>query len=64
MSTKGSSLLRREQNRVAFKTSFFSRKKNLLDLVNYNLYGPMKVKTLVGSLYFVTFIEGRFRHTH
>ena len=62
MSTKVSSLLGNEQNRVAFKTHHsFSRKKNLLDLVNSNLYGPMNLKTLVGSLYFVTFIDDHSR---
>ena len=46
-----------KQNRVSFKSYPLSRKTELIDLVHYDLCGPMKTKTLGGALYFVTFID-------
>ena len=46
-----------KQTRVTFRTSPLLRKLGMLDLVYSNVYGPMKTKTLGGSLYFVTFID-------
>lgn len=52
-----------KQNRVSFKSSTPSKKENLLDLVHSDLCGPMKIQTLGGSLYFVTFIDDHSRKT-
>ena len=46
-----------KQNRVSFKSYPPSRKTELLELVHSDLCGPMKTKTLGGTLYFVTFID-------
>ena len=46
-----------KQNRVSFKSYPPSRKTELLELVHFDLCGPMKTKTLGGALYFVTFID-------
>ena len=51
-----------KQNRVAFKTNPSSlRNENLLNMVHYDLCGPMKIKTLGGLLYFVTCIDDHSR---
>ena len=50
-----------KQTRVAFKTHHHTRKPGMLDLVYYDVCGPMKTKTLSGSLYFVTFIDDHSR---
>ncbi|WKA03425.1 hypothetical protein VitviT2T_021533 [Vitis vinifera] len=50
-----------KQTRVAFKTHRHTRKPGMLDLVYYDVCGPMKTKTLGGSLYFVTFIYDHSR---
>ncbi|KAL5842405.1 hypothetical protein ACOSQ3_013008 [Xanthoceras sorbifolium] len=51
-----------KQNRVAFKSSPPSRKKNILDLIHSDLCGPMP-KSLGGAQYFVTFIDDHSRKT-
>ena len=51
----------RKQTRVAFKTHCHTRKPGMLDLVYSDVCGPMKTKTLGGSLYFVTFIDDHSR---
>ena len=56
---KCSDCLAGKQNRVSF-TSSSSRKPDILDLVYSDVYG-MKVKTLDGSIYFVTFIDDHSR---
>ncbi|RDX99372.1 hypothetical protein CR513_17578, partial [Mucuna pruriens] len=43
--------------RVSFKKHPPSRKSKLLELVNYDVCGPLKVKSFSGTLYFVTFID-------
>ena len=53
--------LARKQTKVAFKTSPPSRKPGMLELVYSDVCGPMKTKTLGGSLYFVTFIDDHSR---
>ncbi|KAK0597296.1 hypothetical protein LWI29_023800 [Acer saccharum] len=50
-----------KQNKVALKTSSPSRKLGILDLVYSDVYGPMKLKTLSGAFYFVTFIDDHSR---
>ena len=50
-----------KQTRVAFKTLRHTRKLGMLDLVYSDVCGPMKTKTLGGSLYFVTFIDDHSR---
>ena len=50
-----------KQTRVAFKTLRHTRKPGMLDLVYSDVCGPMKTKTLGGSLYFVTFIDDHSR---
>ena len=50
-----------KQTRVTFRTSPPLRKPNTFDLVYYNVCGPMKTKTLGGSLYFMTFIDDHSR---
>ncbi|RVX06237.1 Retrovirus-related Pol polyprotein from transposon TNT 1-94 [Vitis vinifera] len=50
-----------KQTRVAFKTHRHTRKSGMLDLVYSDVCGPMKTKTLGGSLYFVTFIDDHSR---
>src|SRR3954465_11100315 len=43
-----------KQTRISFKSSPPSRKPEILDLVYYDVCGPMKRRTLGGALYFVT----------
>ena len=50
-----------KQNRVSFTHSASSRKSGILDLVHSDICGPMKTRTLGGSLYFVTFIDDHSR---
>ena len=50
-----------KQARFAFKTHRHTRKPCMLDLVYSDVCGPMKTKTLGGSLYFVTFINDHSR---
>ena len=50
-----------KNTRVAFKTHSHIRKSGMLDLVYFDVCGPMKTKTLSGSLYFVTFINDHSR---
>jgi len=54
---KCSHCLAGKQNRVAFRSSPPSRKSGILDLVHSDVCGPMKTKSLGGSIYFVTFID-------
>ena len=46
-----------KQTRVSFKKHPPSRKSELLELVHYDVCGPLKVKSFSGALYFVTFID-------
>ena len=50
-----------KQNRVSFTRSAPSRKSDILDLVHSDVCGPMKTRTLGGSLYFVTFLDDNSR---
>lgn len=46
-----------KQNRVSFMSHSSSRKSGLLELVHTDVCGLLKVRTLGGALYFVTFID-------
>ena len=46
-----------KQTRVSFKKYRPSRKFELLELVHLDVCGPLKVKSVSGVLYFVTFID-------
>ena len=46
-----------KQRRVAFKQHSSSRKEEVLELVHSDVCGPLKVKSIGGALYFVTFID-------
>ena len=46
-----------KQRRVSFKHDSSSRKEEVLELVHSDVYGPLKVKSIGGALYFVTFID-------
>ena len=50
-----------KQTRISFRSMFPSRRSNVLDLVHSDVCGPMKVKSLGGSFYFVTFIDDHSR---
>ena len=49
-----------KQNKVSFKSSPPSRKKNVLDLIHSDLCGLMP-KSFGGAQYFVTFIDDHSR---
>ena len=46
-----------KQTRVSFKHHHSSRKNDLLELVHSDVCGPLKVRSIGGALYFVTFID-------
>ncbi|GKV41223.1 hypothetical protein SLEP1_g48789 [Rubroshorea leprosula] len=46
-----------KQKRVSFKNHPPSRKPDLLELVHFDVCGPLKVRSHGGALYFVTFID-------
>ena len=46
-----------KQTRVSFKKHLPSKKSKLLELVHLDVYGPLKVKSFSGALYFVTSIN-------
>ena len=50
-----------KQNRISFRRNIASRKSHVLDLVHSDVCGRFKVRTLGGSLYFVTFIDDHSR---
>jgi len=50
-----------KQYRISFKRPSHSTKSNVLDIVYSDLCGRMKVKTLGGALYFLTFIDDHSR---
>ena len=50
-----------KQKRVRFQTSGRTPKKEKLDLVHSNIWGPTKVSSIGGKHYFVTFIDD---HSH
>ena len=52
----------RKKTKVVFKTHHHTRKLGMLNLVYFDVCGPMKTKTLGGSLYFVTFIDDHSRN--
>ena len=58
---KCSNCLAGKQNRVSFQRHPPSRKSEILDLVHSDVCGPMKTRTLGGSVYFVTFIDDHSR---
>lgn len=58
---KCSHCLEGKQTRVSFKTNPPHRQPNVLDLVHSDVCGPLKVKTLGGASYFVTFIDDHSR---
>lgn len=49
------------QRRVSFLRGAHDRKKNVLELVHSDVFGPVNIKSLGGVLYFVTFIEDASR---
>ena len=62
MSEKGLQVLsKKELIVVSFRRNIASRKSHVLDLVRSDVCGPLKVRTLGGTLYFVTFIDDHFR---
>jgi 5'-3' exoribonuclease 2 len=46
-----------KQTRVSFKHNDNSRKNDVLELVHWDVCGPLKVRSIGGALYFVTFID-------
>ncbi|GJV58461.1 putative RNA-directed DNA polymerase [Tanacetum coccineum] len=58
---KCSHCLAGKQTRLAFKSRSPFRMENILDLVHFDVCGPMKTKTLGGCSYFVTFIDDHSR---
>ena len=50
-----------KQTRVAFKTHRHTRKSGMLDFMYFDVCGPVKTKTLGGSLYLVIFIDDHSR---
>ena len=50
-----------KQTRVSFKKHPSSRKFELLELVHSDVCGPLKVKSISGVLYLVTFIDDCYR---
>ena len=46
-----------KQRRLCFKHHSSSRKDEVFELVYSNFCGPLKVKSIGGALYFVTFID-------
>ncbi|GKD56389.1 retrovirus-related pol polyprotein from transposon TNT 1-94, partial [Tanacetum coccineum] len=50
-----------KQTRRAFKSRPSFRTENILDLVHFDVCGPMNTKTLGGCSYFVTFIDDYLR---
>ena len=46
-----------KQIRVSFKKHPPLKKSELLELVHFDVCGPLKVKSFTGALYFVTFID-------
>ena len=49
------------QRRVSFLRGGHGRKKNVLELVHSDVFGPVNIKSLGGSSYFVTFIDDASR---
>ena len=49
------------QLRVSFMRGGHERKNNLLELVHFDVFGPVNVKSLGGASYFVTFIDDASR---
>ncbi|GJR64775.1 putative RNA-directed DNA polymerase [Tanacetum coccineum] len=58
---KCSHCLAGKHTRLAFKSRSPFRIENILDLVHFDVCGPMKTKTLGGCSYFVTFIDDHSR---
>ncbi|GJX10354.1 putative RNA-directed DNA polymerase [Tanacetum coccineum] len=58
---KCSQCLAGSKNRLAFKSRYPFRIENILDLVHFDVCGPMKTKTLGGCSYFVTFTDDHSR---
>ena len=46
-----------KQHNVSFKSSSFIRKPEIFDLIHFNVFGPMKTRSLGGASYFITFID-------
>jgi hypothetical protein len=51
-----------KQSRVRF-SSGATRENGLLELVHSNVFGPVTMPSLGGSLYYVSFIDDFFRNT-
>jgi transposase InsO family protein len=49
------------QRRVSFLRGGHDRKKNVLELVHSDVFGPVNIKSLGGASYFVTFIDDASR---
>ncbi|CAL9011600.1 unnamed protein product [Prunus brigantina] len=55
--------LARKHHRALFKHGHAQRKPNVLDVVYFDVCGPMTTSTLGGARYFVTFIDDHSRKT-
>ena len=51
-----------KQNKVSFHKHTPLRKADVLELVHSDVCGPLKVRSLIGALYFVTFIDNYSRN--
>ena len=51
-----------KQNRVKFPSSA-TRAKNILELIHSDVFGPVPIPSLGGSLYYVSFIDDLSRNT-
>ena len=49
------------QRRVSFVRGGHDKKKNVLELIHSNLFGPINIESLGGASYFVTFIDDASR---
>ena len=51
-----------KQNRVKFPSSIVSREKGILDLIHSDVFGPIPIPSLEGSLYYFSFINNFSRN--
>ena len=50
-----------KQRRLSFKKHQPSRKSDFLELVHFDICGPLKVRPFSGAIYFITFIDDHSR---